>query len=239
MNIKDFLVGALCGAVAFAIVDRLHYEYERRSSAYGPDSGAADGAKETRRTESSPTTTFAPDSERPEVPAAELEEHETFEGEAAEISGRATANGDPTTANGEPESEARDTATTAPAQARPDGADSKREGSSEAGEATASAPQPDDTTWGPYMEQTLRQFLANHRTAPQFDVLSIQCSSGLCEIRAAAFDESGWPVWQQVMHDLSLQPWYEFGVVGSDVGRYPEYGGRLVVRAKLNRLKRE
>lgn len=219
-------MGALCGAVAFAIVDRLHQERERRSSTHGRDSPTADEVEEARRIESSPTTTPAPIPGSPEDPVAS---GEAVTSQDSETSDRAAANRNPS-------AQLPGAALSAGAETRDDGRDSKRVVGSASDEESPSAAQPDDAAWGPFMEQTLRQFLASHRAAPQFDILSIQCTSRLCEIRAVGFDESAEPVWSQVVYDIRQQPWAEFGQTGSSWGRVD---GRFVVDAKLWRLSRK
>lgn len=85
------------------------------------------------------------------------------------------------------------------------------------------------------MEQALRQFLGRHPAASQFDILAGACESSLCEIRAAGFDQSAWPVWQQVAHDTRHQPWSEFGQVGTSMQQIEE---RDVFITRLARLRR-
>lgn len=232
MNVRTFLLGALCGAVVFSILDRLMEERERRVAARGAEAPRAEARSEARPRELQPAGTPAPTSDSPEPPVASTEatgsqDQEELIAEQQE-SQRSSAAQQPRIAT-EAEADARGSTKDA-------GSD---EDDSPGEEAPAPVAQPDDQTWGPFMEQALRQFLASHRAAPQFDVLSIRCTSSLCEIRAAGFDESTWPVWGQVLYDIRQQPWADLGEVGSDAGRFAEYDGRYVLRAKLKRQPRQ
>lgn len=100
----------------------------------------------------------------------------------------------------------------------------------------ARAKEPIDQSWAHYMEQTLSQYLASHPKASQFDITSVNCRSSFCEVVAVGFDESTWPVWQQVMHDVKQQPWSEFGQIGSSL---ESREGRVILNATLHRLLRE
>ncbi len=93
-----------------------------------------------------------------------------------------------------------------------------------------------DPDWAYHTEQTLQQFLAKHPSAPQFDVLAIDCRTTYCDIRAAASSEAAWPVWQQVVYDITQQPWSEFGQTGSSSN--PTEGGIGLV-ATLHRRPRD
>lgn len=96
--------------------------------------------------------------------------------------------------------------------------------------------EPRDPSWSYYMEQTLRQYLASHARAAQFDFTSVDCRTTFCEVRAFGFDESTEPVWVQVMYDVKQQPWSEFGQYGTASGRE---GGRLVLIGTFHRLPRK
>lgn len=232
MNIRTFLLGALCGAVVFAIVDRLVQEHERRNALREKPLPAARASQDSMQDELQALTrkdaASAPPQEPvpPEVDMGVMEEDEAIDADDSQSNLVQHARL-PQTPGG---AEGQDDMTAARQESQPS--------LDEQGEQQTAA-QPDDASWSAYMEQTLRQFLARHPSAPKFDVLSIRCSSGLCEIRAAGFDESTWPVWGQVVYDLSQQSWYEFGEAAHDAGRFPEYDGRYVLRTKLKRQPRQ
>jgi hypothetical protein len=92
-----------------------------------------------------------------------------------------------------------------------------------------------DVAWSPYMEQTLRQFLASHRLIHQFDITGIDCRTTFCNIVAVGFDDSTEPVWAQVVHDTQRQSWSEFGQVGSSTTIRE---GRPVFETTLHRIER-
>jgi hypothetical protein len=92
-----------------------------------------------------------------------------------------------------------------------------------------------DVAWSPYMEQTLRQFLAGHRLIHQFDIRGIDCRTTFCNIVAVGFDDSTGPVWTQVVHDMQRQPWSEFGQVGSSTR---DLEGRPLFETTLHRKER-
>ncbi len=221
MNVRTFLIGALCGAVVFSILDRLMEERERRLAAREADSRAADVRSEPRPLELQPAVTPAPIPGSVEHPVASA---------GAVYQGVETV--EPTAAGGNQPAQLPRGPASADAAARDEPKDSKRGVDGSSSEGASAAVLPDDPAWGPYMEQTLRQFLASHRNAPQFDVLSIKCISGLCEIRAVGFDESTEPVWQQVVYDIRQQPWAEFGQTGTSSGLTD---GRFVLTARLFR----
>jgi hypothetical protein len=92
--------------------------------------------------------------------------------------------------------------------------------------------EPKDESWAYYMEQTLRQFLGAHPSIVQFDISYIECRTTKCQIEVFGFDESTAPVWQQVMYDISQQPWSEFGQTAIASGNVD---GRLAIVSTLHR----
>lgn len=225
MNVRTFLLGALCGAVVFSILDRLMEERERRLAVREADSPAAEVRSEARTPELQPAVTAAPTPGTAEQPATSAgatasEEPEIEEPRAGERGSSAQLPPAATEAS-EVQGDAKDSGSGA------------NESSDE--EASAAVARADDETWGPFMEQALRQFLASHRSAAQFDIQSIRCASGVCEIRAIGFDQSTEPVWQQIVYDIRQQPWAEIGQAGT-TGDLNE--GRFVATAKLFRRPR-
>ena len=91
-----------------------------------------------------------------------------------------------------------------------------------------------DESWSYFMEQTLRMFIANHADASKFSVFHIECRTTMCEIQVIGFDESTSPDWSRVLYDMTLQPWYEFGQVGTTAGRYQ---GQLALLTRLTRMR--
>ncbi len=91
-----------------------------------------------------------------------------------------------------------------------------------------------DESWSYFMEQTLRMFIANHADAGKFSVFHIECRTTMCEIQVIGFDESTSPDWSRVLYDMTLQPWYEFGQVGTHAGRYQ---GQLALLTRLTRMR--
>lgn len=70
MNVRTFLLGALCGAVVFSILDRLMEERERRLALREEDSPAADVRSEAQTLELQPAVRAAPTPGTSEQPAA-------------------------------------------------------------------------------------------------------------------------------------------------------------------------
>ena len=91
-----------------------------------------------------------------------------------------------------------------------------------------------DDGWSYFMEQTLQMFIAGHSDADKFSIYHIECRTSMCEIQAIGFDESTSPDWSRVLYDMSLQPWYDFGRVGTSVGNYQ---GQLALLTRLTRTK--
>lgn len=147
MNVRTFLLGALCGAVLFSIVDRLVEERERRLAVRERDSPAADVRLEAPLPEPQSAVTPAPTSGPEEhlvATAAALDQ----DIEAAEP---ASGDGDPTAAP--PRGAASEDM---PKVNEPEDSQSDVDSSSEAG-ATAKA-RPDDETWGPFMGRRCDSF---------------------------------------------------------------------------------
>ena len=92
--------------------------------------------------------------------------------------------------------------------------------------------EPKDDNWSYFMEQTLQLFISGHAEADKFSIFHIECRTTICEIQAIGFDESTSPDWSRVLYDMSLQPWYEFGQVGTSVGSYQ---GQLALLTRLTR----
>ena len=92
--------------------------------------------------------------------------------------------------------------------------------------------EPKDESWAYYMEQTLLQFLSAHPSIDQYDISSIECRTTMCQIEVFGFDESTYPVWQQVMYDINQQPSSEFGQYGTGTGNI---GGRVMIFSTLHR----
>lgn len=96
--------------------------------------------------------------------------------------------------------------------------------------------EPKDDSWAYFTEQAILQFLSNHAAMPEFTLDFIECRSTRCQIGVVAYDENTWPTWQRVMYDMRQQPWYEFGEVGSTWG---DVEGRNMAFTELHRLPRE
>ena len=91
-----------------------------------------------------------------------------------------------------------------------------------------------DDGWSYFMEQTLQMFIASHSDADKFSIFHIECRTSMCEIQAIGFDESTSPDWSRVLFDMSLQPWYEFGQVGTFAENYQ---GQLALVTRLTRMR--
>ena len=96
--------------------------------------------------------------------------------------------------------------------------------------------EPKDDSWAYYMEQTLLEFLSGHSSISQFDIARIECRTTKCQIEVTGYDESTWPVWQQVMYDIRQQPWNEFRENGSSHGTVD---GRHVIVGTFQRVTAE
>jgi len=96
--------------------------------------------------------------------------------------------------------------------------------------------EPRDDSWGYYMEQTLLQFLGSHPSIARFDISRIECRTTRCQVEVVGYDESTWPVWEQVMHDMRQQPWSEFGQSGSSSGNVD---GSFVIVGTLWRVPKQ
>ncbi len=71
--------------------------------------------------------------------------------------------------------------------------------------------------WAYETEQLLRQFLANHKAASQFDIVLVDCRTTFCEIEAFGASEKAWVEWGLIILDLKVQPWNEFDSNGSSM----------------------
>lgn len=92
--------------------------------------------------------------------------------------------------------------------------------------------EPKDDAWAYYMEQALLHYLAAHPSISQFDISAIECRTTRCLIEVTGYDESTVPVWQQVMYDISQQPWSQFGQQGMSSGIVE---GRVTIVGTLTR----
>lgn len=89
-----------------------------------------------------------------------------------------------------------------------------------------------DDAWAYYMEQALLHYLAAHPSISQFDISAIECRMTRCLIEVTGYDENTVPVWQQVMYDISEQPWSEFGQRATSSGIVE---GRVTIVGTLTR----
>ena len=111
----------------------------------------------------------------------------------------------------------------------------KDSGGNSGGRATQHAEleaEPEDDSWSYFMEQSITIFLSQHRNADLFSVFSIECRTTLCEIQVIGFDQSTSPDWQRVLFDLTQQPWYDFGMVGTSID---DFQGQLAIVTYLTR----
>jgi hypothetical protein len=93
--------------------------------------------------------------------------------------------------------------------------------------------EPIDESWSYFMEQTLQMFISNHAEASKFSIFHIECRTSMCEVQVIGFDESTASDWSRILYDMSLQPWYEFGQVGTTQNGYQ---GQLAILTRLTRL---
>lgn len=66
----------------------------------------------------------------------------------------------------------------------------------------------DDQNWSLAMEQNLSQFLAQHNTAGEFEILTLDCRSTLCEILAFGNLPNSPQRWSLIVSDMGKQPWW-------------------------------
>lgn len=72
-----------------------------------------------------------------------------------------------------------------------------------------------DIEWSYRTEQAIRQYLVTNKGASKFEIILVECRASFCEIEASGYTDDAWPVWQQVVQDVTTQPWSEFGSSGS------------------------
>ena len=87
--------------------------------------------------------------------------------------------------------------------------------------------EPRDDHWAFAMEQSLSQFLIGHARSQHFEIDYITCRTSQCQIKALTADDSAYPLWLGVMHDLKQQSWAGFGITGSGMFNSPD--GRVVI----------
>jgi hypothetical protein len=90
-----------------------------------------------------------------------------------------------------------------------------------------------DESWAYYTEQAIQQFLANHPEFPKFSVDYLECRTTVCQIAVAGFDESTGPTWQAILFDMRSYNWYEFGQVGTSSS---SVDGRYILITRLHRV---
>jgi len=228
MDLKSFVVGAVCGGLVYAGVSSLLMRQSSPVSAEGNGSVA-------ERAAHSP-------SERPAAVANENPDSPPSDSRARIASGRITTESD--SAQFEP---APGTARSTESSPESVGsASSVSQSSSDQNESTEQQrswfanrravlmEEPKDQAWAYFMEQAILQFLTNHSSMPEFSLEYIECRTTACQIGVAGHDESTGPTWQRVMYDMRQQSWYEFGQFGSSSGQVE---GRHMTITELQRLR--
>ena len=65
-----------------------------------------------------------------------------------------------------------------------------------------------DENWALEMEQAMRQFLSQSIVSNEFEVLTVECRTTLCEILAFGNLPSSGERWNAVMADMAKQAWW-------------------------------
>lgn len=232
MNIKTFILGVITGAVALAVIDKVVDRQRGQAaleSAPAQRAGSSGEVTQNGGPEEAPQRTDGVEGTPPLSPSQIGEAADSELDDSSQ--GRADAGATSTQAKNPQDAPGGTNERTSADADDPDATldDATHRGSHDPAEAK-------DPDWAYHTEQTLQQFLAKHPSAPQFDVLAIDCRTTYCDIRAAASSEAAWPVWQQVVYDITQQPWSEFGQTGSSSN--PTEGGIGLV-ATLHRRPRD
>lgn len=232
MTSKPFIFGMIAGAAALAIVERLIIPTQERMDSSDPTPHTTSLDADTENASESQGTVVQTDRHASAVPAATPPTDADADRVPRIDSQQIPESQADTRVVPKRSSESQDTLSKADRDSRTDTRVVERGTDSGANSPTVPAEEPANSSWPYYMEQTLRQFLAGHPNASQFDFVTIACRSTACEIHAVAFAEKAWPIWQQIVFDITQQPWSEFGQTGSSSS--PK-DGRMSLIATLQR----
>lgn len=65
-----------------------------------------------------------------------------------------------------------------------------------------------DDNWGTELEQSIRAFLTAKNSPPEFDIMSVECRTTLCEILAFGNLPTSGERWNELWNQAHAQPWY-------------------------------
>jgi hypothetical protein len=219
MDLKSFIVGAVCGGLVYAGVSFVLTREPPSMSADG-DRGVAE------RKPRPPSEVLVAVDENPGSPSSDSE--------ATSTSGRSASSS--ASAQLEPAPQAvRDTENSprSVGSVQPDhSAATAQDRSFFTTHRARLLKEPKDQAWSYFMEQAILQFLTRHSAMPQFSLEYIECRTSSCQIAVAGHDESTAPTWQRVMYDMRQEPWYEFVETGTSSG---PFAGRHMILADLRR----
>jgi hypothetical protein len=93
--------------------------------------------------------------------------------------------------------------------------------------------EPRDDAWATQAEQLIRQSLARHGSARNFDVIAVDCRQTLCAIQAFSYGESGQREWVNAIDELYKETLVSmFDSVNT---AFPNQGSRSPVLSFLHR----
>jgi hypothetical protein len=98
------------------------------------------------------------------------------------------------------------------------------------------ATEREDPNWSLEMEQNLNQFLAQSNSAGEFEILTVDCRSTLCEILAFGNLPSSPQRWNAIGSEMGKQPWWS-NFKGNSTSS-SEKNGRTTIVTILQRAKR-
>lgn len=93
--------------------------------------------------------------------------------------------------------------------------------------------EPRDDAWATEAERLIRQALARHARAGDFDVIAVDCRQTLCAIQAFSYGESGYREWVKAVDQLYQQTL--MNLFDSVNTAFPNQGSRSPVLTFLHR----
>lgn len=75
-----------------------------------------------------------------------------------------------------------------------------------------------DPAWAEQIEAHIYSFVSSHPSSPSIQLVSLVCRTTRCEIVGSVFGERGGEVWNQVVSDMRVQPWFASNFADSMFG---------------------
>jgi len=94
-----------------------------------------------------------------------------------------------------------------------------------------------DPAWAPELEQAIRQALTAGNTTGEFELMNVECRATLCEVLAFGNQPGSGQRWNQLMEEMTRQPWWSTGNLKGDTTSSYVRNNRSVIITLLHRGK--